>query len=150
MTELEQRKAVVAEATEWERMRTPFVDCQRVKGLGTDCGGILCEIYPKIKPEIGRIDPGQYSPQHMLHSDEEFYIAQLLRYCREIPESEAKMGDIVMYKFGHTFSHSGIIVDRWPGEIINAVKGSGVIKMHGTKDGLLKERKRRFFSPWAK
>lgn len=146
MTEQEERVAVIKEAKTW--LKTPFHHEGRLKHVGVDCGQLEAMVFPAVMPRLGEIRPPFYRFQHHLNSQSEDYIAQLEKYATEIPESKAQPGDIVIYKFGRTFSHAGIIVDPWPGLIINAVSGFGVIYTHGTTDGFIAGRPRRFFNPW--
>lgn len=148
MTEQEQRQAVIAEARSW--MGTPFHHMARVKGLrgGVDCGQILAAVYETVG-QIPHVETDSYSMQHALNSDDEWYIRYLERFSTEIPESQVKPGDIVIYKCGKCYSHAGIIVEPWPGNIIHAVNGAGVIVSHGTHEGFLRKHpQRRFFTRW--
>lgn len=147
MTEAEQRAAVIAEAITW--LRTPFIDCARVKGAGCDCAQFIAGAFENsgiAKTNVLRF----YSPQWNLHSPEELYIDGLLANgCREITEAEVKPADIVVYKQGRTYSHGALIVE-WPRRVIHAVKFmGGVVYSDTTQDRFLTLRPRRFFSFWG-
>lgn len=141
----EWRSRVVAEALSWQR--TKFRHGARLKGRngGVDCAGVLLETYEKTGC-VPHIEPETYVMQAMLHNRRERFIEVLENHGREIPESEARAGDAVLYKAGRSFSHGGILIEDWPGNIVHAVVSLGVIQSHGTKDGYLKGRERRFFT----
>lgn len=141
----EWRLRVVAEALSWQR--TKFRHRARIKGRngGVDCAGVLLETYEHTGC-VPHIEPSAYVMQAMLHDRKERFVEVLEKFGREIPESEAKAGDAVIYLAGRSYSHGGILIENWPGNIVHAVVGLGVIQSHGTKDGFLKSRKRRFFT----
>jgi cell wall-associated NlpC family hydrolase len=139
------RAAVLAAAEAW--IGTPFHDLARVKGAGVDCAQLVAAVYHEAGI-FGEIVSPAYSPQFMLHRDEERLADFVLRYAREIRADEARPADVVLYKIGRCFAHAAIIVE-WPREIIHAHKLSGkVVRMHPfTAD--LQDRPTRFFSAWA-
>jgi cell wall-associated NlpC family hydrolase len=99
-------------AREW--IGTPFHDHGEVKGAGCDCATLLkC-----VATEAGAVKPfvlDHYSPQFFLHQKEERYVGWVTRFAHEITESEAKPGDIVLYKIGLCFAHGALIVKPgWP------------------------------------
>jgi NlpC/P60 family len=122
----------------------------RVKGLrgGVDCGQILAAVY-ETTGQIPHVETTPYSMQHALHSNDEWYIRYLEQFSTEISGDQAKSGDIVIYRVGRVYSHAGILIESWPGSIIHAVNGTGVIVSHGTQEGFLKKHpQRRFFTRW--
>lgn len=98
---------------------TPFHDHGEVKGAGVDCATLLKCVFT----EAGLVEPfklDHYSPQFFLHQTQERYLGWVTRFAREIPEAEARPGDIVLHKIGHVFAHGAIIVNPgWP-NIIHA------------------------------
>jgi cell wall-associated NlpC family hydrolase len=148
MTETEERQRVIAEARSW--LGTPFQHMGRIKGRrgGVDCGQFLLGVFENAGA-MPHFEPTPYSMQHMLHSREEWYLRDIMKFASEILELEAQPGDIVIYRVGLTYSHAGILIETWPGHIIHAVNGAGVIISHGTKQGNLKgRRERKFFTRW--
>ncbi len=124
------REQVVAEAMTWEH--TPYVANARVKGRngGVDCLTFIAGVYEAT----GVIPPQtipRYSKDWHLHQTEELYLDGISPYCYEIFETPLP-GDLVMWKFGHTFSHSAIVLN-WP-RIIHAWGGRPV----GPDDALRK------------
>jgi NlpC/P60 family putative phage cell wall peptidase len=102
------REQIVAEAQTW--LGTKYHHMAAVKGHGVDCAQILIEVYHSVGL-ADRPDVGYYPSDWMLHRSEERYLGWIEKYCRQIPQEDAKDGDIVLFKFGRCFSHSGIIAD---------------------------------------
>jgi cell wall-associated NlpC family hydrolase len=146
MTEQSQRAAVIAEAKTW--LRTPFVDCARVKGAGVDCAQFIAAVYENAGI-IESVPLGTYSPQWHLHHSEPRYLDGLIANgMHEVVEAEAKPGDVVVFMQGRTFSHGALIVS-WP-RIIHAVKlMGGVCYSDVDRDKFLTRRERKFFSFWS-
>lgn len=149
------RDRVVAIAKSW--MGTPYHDHARLKGIGVDCGQIIVAVFDEADLAHD-IDVKFYSPQWMLHRREELYLSYLATYMAEI-EGPPQPGDIAIWKFGHTFSHSGIVTE-WP-VMIHARAGQPVVMEDADAAQWLKfigesradEGKLRpvkFFSYWAK
>lgn len=128
----------VAIARTW--LGTPYHHHARVKGVGVDCLMLLCEVF-EAAGMTPHIDPGAYPSDWMLHREEELYLAGLEKYCT-IVAGEPLPGDIVLYRFGRTASHAGIVT-QWP-EIIHAYRGQGVI----LADGAAGELGERLDSVW--
>ena len=148
-TEAEQRARVVAEAHTW--VGTPYRDMGEVKGPhgGTDCAKLLKLVYHNAGL-IPPIEVGAYSPQWFLHQDAELYMGRVKEHAREIAETEAKPGDVVLYKIGRCFAHGAIIIDPgWPA-IIHAHVGSRMVVRGRGLDGHLgkPKRERKFFTLW--
>jgi len=136
------REAVVAEARTW--LSTPFVDQQRLKGCGCDCGQFLAGVYEAVGV-LKDLDFGYYSPMHHLNSTDEMYLRHIEKYAYEIPEAEALAADIVIYKVGRTFSHAALILE-WPVQIIHAVKiQRGVVYSDPVRDRFLTCRPKKFY-----
>lgn len=115
------RDKVVKVAYTW--LRTPYHHHARIRGVGVDCATLLLEVYQEVGV-IEPIDPGYYSPQWNLNQHKELYLEWIRKYCKPIPYGTPKPGDIAMFRFGHTLSHSSIVID-WP-LAIHATNGLGV------------------------
>jgi cell wall-associated NlpC family hydrolase len=123
MKEAEHRAAIVAEALEWER--TPYHHHARIKGIGVDCAQLPAAVY-EAAGAIPHLEPN-YSAQWMMHRDEELYLEEIRRYAREIPLEAIQPADLIIWKFGRTYSHSAIVID--PPIVLHAVvKGGAVIR----------------------
>ncbi|WP_457329727.1 NlpC/P60 family protein [Rhizobacter sp. P5_C2] len=106
--EAQQRQAVIAEALTW--LDTPYHHHGRLKGVGVDCGQSLCAIY-EAAGVVAPIDPGIYSTAWHLHRSDELYIDWLQR-AGAVRTDHPKAGDVALFRFGRTFSHGGVLVDR--------------------------------------
>lgn len=124
LTEDEMRAKVVQEALSWKD--TPYVPRGMVKGPngGVDCLTFLAQVYERA----GVIDPlpiPHYAHDYFMHDDAEFYLLGkgdtrgVLYFCKEIFE-DPKPADIVLWKFGLSFSHAAIVI-KWP-TIIHAFR----------------------------
>lgn len=100
------RKKIIEEAMTW--IGTPYHHQAAVKGAGVDCAQILIEVYSAVGL-ADRPDVGYYPSDWMLHRSEERYLGWIEKYCTEVDRDKADDGDIVLFKFGRCFSHSGII-----------------------------------------
>lgn len=117
------RAAVEAEARSW--LGTPYHNHARLKGVGVDCAQILCAVY-EATGSIGHTNPGWYAPDWHMHRGEEVYQEWIDRYCLRLPGSVKPLpGDIALFRFGRTYSHSAIVVSD--DELVHAYIGRGVV-----------------------
>jgi cell wall-associated NlpC family hydrolase len=135
------RGDVVREALSWEA--TPYHHRARIKGVGVDCAQFPAAVYEAVGL-IPHIAPA-YSPQWMLHRDEEQYLGWVRRFACEIPREEAGPGDFAIWKFGRCYSHGAIVIDL--PEVIHAlILGGGVIRGHADRDEELRTRPVKYFT----
>jgi cell wall-associated NlpC family hydrolase len=120
MLTIEQREAVVAEALTW--IGTPYRGWSCVKGAGVDCGQLLygvfhnCNLIPEI-PDL----PKDYPLFIGLHRASTEYVDLVLKFFREIPESEVLPGDLVVWRLTGSKSYChGAIIKSWPDYYIHA------------------------------
>jgi cell wall-associated NlpC family hydrolase len=119
---------VIAEALTW--LKTPYHRSAKIKGAGVDCGQFLIGVYEGagyLKP--GECDPGYYPHEIHLHRTEEAYLKWILQYCD--PVDDPQPGDIAMFKFGKSSSHSAIVIE-WP-LVIHSYVRLGVIKSNANE-----------------
>ena len=163
-SEAAQRAAVAELARAWVGL--PYYHGQRLRGVGGDC-----TFFVLVYEDAGLIPATaipSYSPQAHLHSEAGVYEQIIRRYAT--PIETPGIGDVVLYKFGRTFSHGGVIVDagRWvrsPSPLAGEDRGEGSpatspIIVHGDMvagrimlaegDGgrLADARGRKFFTLW--
>ena len=139
------RAAIAAEAVTW--LKTPYHPSGALKGVGVNCAQLLYGVAKGagVLPDDAPL-PRWYTPQLATHSREERLIAYVLSYgAHEIPESEAKIGDIVLYRSGQAHGHAAILLD--PPRIIHALSPRGC--QYGSIDGgKLAAYSRRYFTLW--
>ncbi len=113
------RTAIVAEARSW--VGTPYHHHARIKGVGVDCAQILLAVYCDALQLVPSLDVGEYSVQWHLHRSEELYLAWLTLAGAgrvDVPQP----GDIAIYQFGRTYSHSAIHTGA--GQVVHAYAGT--------------------------
>ncbi len=120
----------VQEALTW--LGTPYHHQGRVKGVGVDCGTLICEVYEKVGL-MDHLDPRPYPPDWHMHQMGERYLKHIRSVCFEV-DGPPEPGDIVLYKIGKCVSHGAIVVE-WP-TIIHSYIHLGVILQDGTKGSL--------------
>ncbi len=117
--------AIVAAARSW--IGTPYHHHARVHGVGVDCAQLLLAVYQPFGIAAD-IDPGHYAPDWHLHRSEELYQAWL-HAAGAHQVSDPAPGDVGLWQFGRTHSHSAICVgpDTWvhaiakPGRVIESL-----------------------------
>lgn len=140
MGEMLKRAEIAAEALSWRG--TPYHHHARIKGAGVDCAQLLCAVYEACGL-VPKVDPGQYPIDWHLHRNEEMFSAWLARFAkpREVPE----IGDVVLFRFGRTFSHGSVFIGA--GRLIHAYIGRGVI-LSSADEEPLEGRERQTWSFW--
>lgn len=102
----EQKAAIIKEAWDW--IGTKYHPHARVKGSGCDCAQLLIGVVEGAKVLSGIVVRKGYSTVVPRGSE---YVDVILQYCDEITEAEAQPGDLALYKTGHGWMHSAIIVE---------------------------------------
>lgn len=141
MTETDTRAAIVAEALSWEG--TSYHPGACIKGVGVDCAMLPNGVFSALGL-APRLDI-TYAQDWMMHRDEELFLSYIIPHAREITREEARPGDLVIWKFGRTYSHSAIIIDL-PMVLHAVIRGGAVVRTDMDTDCDLKDRPRRFFS----
>jgi cell wall-associated NlpC family hydrolase len=118
-----QQQAVINEAMTW--LGTPYHRGAKIKGIGVDCGQFLIGVYEATGYlQAGECDPGYYPFEIHLHRSEEKYLEWILKFCDPV-KGDPKPGDIAMFEFGQSSSHSAIVID-WP-KVIHSYVRMGVV-----------------------
>jgi cell wall-associated NlpC family hydrolase len=117
-----------------------------MKGIGCDCATFLVCIYRELGLIPPDFDPGFYDINAHLHKNTVTpqYIDTVRRFAKEIPEADARPGDLVLFRVAHAFAHGGIVVD-YP-VIIHSMNRHGVIYSDMKQDSFLLRRPRVFFT----
>ncbi len=149
------RAAFIEEAISW--IGTPFRDCADVKGRSgaVDCAMLLtrCAVDTGLVPAF---DPRPYPPRWHLHRDEERFTSWIEHRLggREVPSP--RPGDIVVWRFGRTFSHGAVCVGA--GEVVHAWSAAGCVLASRMDEPMLASiglgvacvaRPVRFFDLWS-
>lgn len=143
MTTDEQRLVVIEEARSW--IGTPWHHRARVKGAGVDCLQFVVGVFAACGL-CDDLDTGYYGQDWMWHRNDELILDGLRQYAHEV--ETPSLGDIVVYKFGRTFSHVGIIAG--PDELIHAFIDERQVITGQPDGGRLAGRERKYFSVWSK
>lgn len=99
------RERVVAEVTTW--LGTPYIPKARVKGVGTDCGGLLYQVYNPIFGPFAPF-PTDYPADWALHSNRERYLDFIMPYVKEV--SQPSVGGFSLFHLGLVYAHAAIYV----------------------------------------
>jgi cell wall-associated NlpC family hydrolase len=134
-----QRELIIAEARRW--LRTPWMHRQRCLGAGVDCVMLLAEVY-ESSGVIPHVEPEYYPIDVMHHRGGEPVIAWLDRLAAETASPQP--GDVVVYKFGHSYSHAGILIGNE--QIIHAFRAYNQVVISSIDEGQLAGRPRKFYS----
>lgn len=104
--ELEIREKIVVEAKTW--LGTPYEHMGKIKHDGVDCAQLLIGIYENIGL-LKDINVGDYVHDFHMHSNDELYLSNVLKYCYKV--NDPKPGDICLFRYGKCISHAGMIID---------------------------------------
>jgi cell wall-associated NlpC family hydrolase len=148
LTEAEQRAAVVAAARKW--ILTPYHNCADVRGAGVDCGMLIVRVFVDLGL-VPPFDPRPYDPDWMLHRDDEKYLGFFTERCTRV--AAPRPGDLVLFRYGRSYSHGGIVTGIDPVTIVHAYHDAGCVIEEGlAQNPALTDPKRRpaYFSVWTK
>jgi len=149
------RVAIVAEACSW--LGTRYEHMGRVKVVrdetskiidsgGTDCGQLVYLVFYALGL-CKELPLEYYPPDWHIHRDQDRYLSIVLERAHEIDPSQAKPGDVVLYRWGRLYAHGGIVVERGEYEtIIHASSPDGAVVKTRADAGRLGRLKRRYFS----
>lgn len=140
--EMQARANVCTLARRW--LGTPWHHQARVQGAGVDCAQLLIAVYAEAGL-LAAFDPGNYAIDHMLHSEREAFRGWCDRFAR--PVDVPQQGDVVLWRFGKTYSHGGIVIN-WPGEVIHAFRPFGGVCITPSNASRLAGRDVVFYSFW--
>lgn len=154
----EQRAAFVQAAVAY--IGTPYHHMGRVKGAGVDCATLLICSASDAKI-ISDVKLDYYPSDWNLHRGSERYLATISKYVKEMvppPDRAPIPGDIVLWRFGRSYSHAAIVVE-WP-KVVHARMGTPVCFEDAEKAQWLttigesdpargKPRPKKFFSLWG-
>lgn len=117
---------VVAAARTW--IGTPYRHQGSRKGVGCDCLGLVRGVWVEITGQATQ-DPGAYAPDWAERAGADRLIIAADRHCgAALPLSEAREGDIILFRWrdGVAAKHIGIL--SGPDHFIHAYEPVGVIE----------------------
>ena len=120
---MSERDAIVSAARGW--LGTPYRHGASVKGVGSDCLGLIRGVWREtIGEEPER--PKPYTPDWAEALGEERLIAACRRHMQEIALSEAREGDVLLFRMGLGCPAKHAAILSGPGQIIHAYWGRSV------------------------
>lgn len=148
--EEELRQQVIKEGLKW--VGTPYHQQADKLGAGIDCSMLLVRAWVDAGV-VEPFDPRPYPPDWHMHQSEERYLAWMSSVAKEIPAEERRPGDVVLFKFGRCFAHSGILVTK--DTMVHAWAYDGKCSVCDLTESwvLYKGRElrpRKFFDVWAR
>lgn len=87
---------------------TPYVPRGMCPGLALDCGTLLWHVYREIIPLPAF--PADYPADWALHTVDTRYLDWIAPFVQEV--ARPVRGGISVWKYGRSFSHGGIVVDK--------------------------------------
>lgn len=150
LTEIEERTRVIEEAHSW--IGTPYFWLSDRKGVGIDCAMFLVRIFVDTGI-VAPFDPRPYPAEWHLHQDEERYLDWIYPFAAEKADGELIPGDVLLFHYGRTFSHSGVYIGN--NKIIHAFLPDRVCMKARLEDVAFKlksgkDRRRKVFDIWHK
>lgn len=119
------RAEIVATARDW--LGTPYQHQASVKGVGSDCLGLLRGVWrAHLGAEPERAPP--YTPDWAEIHGEETLMAAAERVLTEIPVNRALAGDVLLFRMGMGCPAKHCAVISRPGRIIHAYWGHCVVE----------------------
>ena len=130
MTENDERKVLIKEATEW--LGTKYHTGGRVKQGGCDCGTFLAGVYENTGL-LPHIEIPYYPEDIACHCAEPRYLNMILDYHEKVLDGTRKAGDVLMFKFAgskvphhaafvyndelmiHSYTRQGVILSNMKG-----------------------------------
>ncbi|WP_226688321.1 NlpC/P60 family protein [Ruegeria arenilitoris] len=122
------RQDIVDEVRDW--LGTPYVHQASVKGVGTDCLGLLRGVWRALLGHEPETVPS-YSMDWSEPQGEERMWAAARRHLIETNPSTAKAGDVLLFRMrdGRVAKHVGIVSETAPAlRFIHAYSGYGVVE----------------------
>lgn len=151
----ERRARFCSEALTW--VGTPFGDCGDVRGPNgrVDCAMMMvrASVDSGLLPAF---DPRPYSPRFAMHSSEQKFTNFLRDRLGAVETGVPQVGDVVVWQFGRSFSHGGVLVNTQ--EVVHAYYAAGLTLVSRTDEAVLRfvsvgranlPRPVKFFTLWG-
>ncbi len=143
------RARVVALARRW--VGTPYHPAADVLGAGVDCGMLIVRVFVDTGL-VPPFDPRPYPPDWHLHRSEERYLGFVGDHAGEVPLADAEPGDVIVFRYGRTYAHGGIVTSSDPLTLVHAFSPARVVVEEAlARNAALSGAGRapRVFSPWV-
>ena len=142
-TEIEQRSLVIENALSF--LGTPFHENCCIKGVGTDCGRFLAAVYGASGIKVPDLKDISLFPHNWhLNKDDERYLSLMLQFSKIT--TMPQIADMVFFRIGRGWAHSGIILD-YP--IIIHAAPPCVSKANADQLSRINKNQRLFLTPWG-
>ncbi len=128
------REDILTEARSW--MGTKFLHQGSLKGVGTDCGGMVKGVYKALGAEVRDV------PINYARTPANDIIEKVLAK-RAVKTNDPKPGDIILFTLLREPQHLGIYTES--GGVIHAYQPFGKVVEHSMDD----KWKRRVHSYWC-
>ena len=123
--DIEKQEALKTALDGW--MGTPYRHWAGVKGEGVDCIHFIVRVLEEVG--LGHIKVTRYNADWHIHNNEELLLQGFRDHFEAeefSPDTEPMNGDVVLYKFGRTASHSAIYYDN---HVYQSINGIGVMRL---------------------
>jgi NlpC/P60 family putative phage cell wall peptidase len=126
MPQTDTRTRIVALARTW--LGTPYHNQASLKGVGTDCVGLVRGIWRELYGSDAEATPA-YTPDWAEASGRETLIEAARRHLVEIPRFQAEPGDVLVFRWRrHTLAKHCAILTA-PAAMIHALEGAPVTEV---------------------
>ncbi len=117
------REKIVSVARSW--LGTPYHHQASVKGIGTDCLGLVRGVYREVYGEEAEIPPA-YSPDWAEASGMETMLKAARRHLEKQSLASLSPGDVIIFRLRPSMvaKHAAIVSD--PQKMIHAIEGAPV------------------------
>lgn len=119
------RAEIVASARDW--LGTPYQHQASLKGVGTDCLGLLRGVW---RTHLGDEPEGAppYTPDWAEALGEETLLEAARRWLTEIPVGDARAGDVLLFRMGTGCPAKHCAIVSGEARIIHAYWGHAVVE----------------------
>jgi len=125
MSDPELRAEVLRIAMDWRD--TPYRHQASVKGVGTDCLGLIRGIWRELYGEEPEAAPA-YTPDWAEQSGEETLLLAAQRWLRPVPKPQ--IGDVLVFRMSPEAPCKHIGVLSGPESLLHAYWGKAVVESH--------------------
>lgn len=126
LTDQALRTAIIAEAQSW--LGTPYQHQASIKHVGCDCLGLVRGVWRAIYGTEPELTP-PYSPDWAESCGREQLAQAARRHMREIPLSQFKPGDLLLFRWRAHVPAKHLAIAVAPASMIHAQQGAAVCEV---------------------